>query len=738
MDITQQWKSIKIGSSYVELRRIKGGVVEIKADNLYDLQKGLGYAHAVDRLMQMLVTRVVGRGELTKYFLDNEEGYAIDLLVRKLGFRRDVVQDLHHITPEALRWTESYCMGVNAYLEHEGFPFLCKIFKIKSDPWDVTDTMLIVKTLSYLGIAQQQERVERLIIHAIRDGVSPDILKRVFSLEGLDDSLVALIKKLQVSLPYFDNRMRFQPFANTMSNNWALAPDKTLSGAPFLCVDPHLQVNRLPSSWYELVGHWGEGNYQMGITLPGFPGWIMGRSADLSASFTYGMFDTIDFFIEEIRRGEYRRGDRWIPLNVREEKVYRKSKGEVSLYFFESDSGVIERRNPKSSMIRDGFYLSLAWSSFRLGPSPILNCLMHLWSAKSIDDAQMFLWAMTLPCNWVISDSSGNIALQQSGCIPKRKKSGLLPLPAWDEENLWQGFYKGTDLLHQINPSEGFVASANDTKIIPGGISLNTMDLPSYRYRRLAQILSQEKRFSIEEMQALQNDCYSPQAEEYMKQIKHWIPETKAGHILKEWNLCYEKESQGATLFEVFYKNLHKEVFGPYFGHEVWETYGPGHAFFGFNFGNFDRILLSDDPFWFGREGKEELYRRILKKTLHSFERRSIPSWGERNVFFMNYLLFDGKLPKFFGFDIGPIQLNGSRATIDTFQTYWEGRRKIVTSASYRMSLDMKEPAIYSALAGGVSEKKRSVLYTSDIFLWKLGKNKKLSFNKELGEFNQE
>ena len=92
----------------------------------------------------------------------------------------------------------------------------------------------------------------------------------------------------------------------------------------------------------------------------------------------------------------------------------------------------------------------------------------------------------------------------------------------------------------------------------------------------------------------------------------------------------------------------------------------------------------------------------------------------------MNYLLFDGKLPKFLGFDIGPIQLNGNRATIDTFQIYLEGKRKIVTSASYRLITDMSEDAIYSALAGGVSEKRRSEYYTSDIAIWKQGKYKKI------------
>ena len=374
MELTRQWKSYKIGTSHVELRRLEGGVVDMRADNLVDLQKGLGFAHAVDRLMQMLITRIVGRGELTKYFLDSEEGFAVDFLVRKLGFRRDIVQDIHHITPEALLWTEAYCEGVNAFLDQEGLPLLCKFFKVKSEPWRVTDTMLMVKTLSYLGIAQQQERIERLIIHAIKDGVSPEKLKKIFGLERLDETLVALIKKVHLALPFFDSHMRFQPFQSAMSNNWVIAPHKTASNAPFLCVDPHLQINRLPSTWYEVVGQWGDGNYQMGITLPGFPGWIMGKTPHLSASFTYGMLDTIDFFIEEVKRGEYRRGEKWIPLTVREEQIHRKNKGNTSLYFFESDTGVIEGEYALS--------LDRRWALSQFG--------LVQFSARSLTDSELF------------------------------------------------------------------------------------------------------------------------------------------------------------------------------------------------------------------------------------------------------------------------------------------------------------------------------------------------------------
>ncbi len=169
-------------------------------------------------------------------------------------------------------------------------------------------------------------------------------------------------------------------------------------------------------------------------------------------------------------------------------------------------------------------------------------------------------------------------------------------------------------------------------------------------------------------MQNLQKDCYSLQAVTFMKQWEKWIPDTLPGHILKKWDYHYKKEAQAPVLFEAIYRALLKAVFSPMFGKKAWEIYGPGHAFFGFNFGNFDRIYSQKTPSGLIKETKESLFRRVIRKTLAAFEGKKIPTWGQGNHFKMNYLLFDGKLPQCFGFDKGPIELNGNRATIDTFK----------------------------------------------------------------------
>ena len=55
-------------------------------------------------------------------------------------------------------------------------------------------------------------------------------------------------------------------------------------------------------------------------------------------------------------------------------------------------------------------------------------------------------------------------------------------------------------------------------------------------------------------------------------------------------------------------------------------------------YGNFDRVLLSEDSVWFSGERRENLCRRLLQKALE------IPpaKWAERQQVLMSYLPLQG------------------------------------------------------------------------------------------------
>lgn len=713
MELLSKARSVHIGNKVVELGRDSNGVVQIHADNPLDLQSGIGYAHAHDRLMQLFVTRILSQGRICEFFIDTEEAFAFDVLIRKLGFPADVQIDLSNLTPETVSWTEAYCDGINAYIEHHGSPLICKLLKIKADPWTVSDVMMVIKLHMYLGLGQIQERIERFIIQAVHDGVSVEKLKKLFSphLDALDAKLVSLIKKCCLERPFLDDQFEFMP---GMSNNWVIAPSKSATGSALLSNDPHLQINRLPSIWYEIAAYIGE-EKRLGVTSPGFPGIVIGRSNHLSVGVTYGMMDTIDFFIEEVHEQKVSRPEGPLGIKAREEIIQRKKEGEARLYFFESNAGVIERQFPRHERIEEGYFFALNWSAKNRGASPTLNALAKLWTCLSVKEAQEVLREATFSFNWVMADSEGNIGYQQSGRLPNRKHSGLHPVPAWEKGTLWEGFVPAEELANEYNPERGYIASANDDKNQPGKpLSIN-IPYASYRYDHICSTLSKKKTFTIEEMKALQSDLYSLQAEMFMEQIRDLIPDTPIGGILKEWDLRYNKESKGATLFEAFYLDVILEAFGKVFGPKSWDNIVRRHSLLVFIHGHFDRVLLSDDASWFGDEGKKDFFRRVLEKSLGRYS-SEIPPWGKKNQFIMDHMLFEGIFPKYFG--KGPYPGEGGRATVAASMLFREHKRRIAAGASYRFITDMGSQEAYTALCGGVTEGRFSKHYVSDVPLW--------------------
>ena len=122
------------------------------------------------------------------------------------------------------------------------------------------------------------------------------------------------------------------------SNNWAISGGRSLSGKPILCGDPHLEVNRLPAIWQETVLRLPNESL-VGVSLPGAPGLILGRTERVAWSATYAFMDMLDFRVERCRDGMYERNGRYLPFKVRQEEIKIKKKDPVTLTVYENELG---------------------------------------------------------------------------------------------------------------------------------------------------------------------------------------------------------------------------------------------------------------------------------------------------------------------------------------------------------------------------------------------------------------
>ena len=699
--------------------RDEHGVPHVETSRETDLYWGMGYTHAMDRGMQMLLMRILGQGRAAELLEASDEMLAIDKFFRRMNWTGGMEQEIAKLTPEAKTFCAAYCEGANAYFAKKT-PWEFKLLGYKPEAWTIENIFLLSRMVGYLTLAQSQAEIERLFIEMVQAGVSREKLDELFPeiLGGLD---IELLKKVKLSERLVPLSVKWNNIVPTVmaSNNWVISGAKTASGKPILANDPHLETNRLPNVWYEIVFNC-KNRYAIGVTMPGLPGILIGRNSDVAWGATYTFMDAVDSWIEHCKDGKFLRGEnQWIEFQQRKEIIKRKKKPPVEIVFYENDHGILEG-NP----FEEGLYLTTRWATSTAGAASI-NAIAKMWNATTVEEGMQNLGQLESAFNWVLADRHGNIGYQMSGLMPKRRAgiSGFVPLSGWKKENDWQGFVDDKDLPRCLNSDAGFFVTANNDLNQWGNAKPINICMGSYRSDRIAQLLAGGSNLTVADCFKIHYDVYSLQAKRFMRILQPLLSNTSQGKILREWNCRYDTESTGAFLFEQFYQILRQEVFGKNsFGREVVDFLSNESGIFADFFDNFDRVLLAEKSAWFHGESREALYRRVAAEALQVTPK----TWGEVNQMKLTHLVLGEKLPVFAGFDRGPITLRGGRATPHQGQIYKSAGRVTSFTPSFHVVTDLAQDEVHTNLAGGPSDRRFSKWYCSDLENWLKGKYKKL------------
>ncbi|MGH7597569.1 MAG: penicillin acylase family protein, partial [bacterium] len=431
-----------VDETWGKIRRDEHGVPHVEASDEAGLYYGMGYCHAMDRGMQMLLMRILGQGRGSEFLEASDEMLAIDTFFRRMNWAGGTAPEIDKLTLEAKKFSLAYCDGANAALAKK-IPWELKLLGYRAEPWKIEDIILLARMVGYLTLAQSQAEIERLFIEMVQAGVSREKLDELFPeiLGGLD---IELLKKVKLSERIVPTGVKWNHIVPTMvaSNNWVISGTKTASGKPILANDPHLETNRLPNVWYELVLK-SHGRYFIGVTMPGLPGILIGRNPDVAWGATYTFMDAVDSWIEHCKDGKFLQDkNQWMEFRQRKEIIKRKKKPPVEITFFENEHGVLEG-NP----LEEGYYLTTRWVPSTFGAAS-LNSAFKMWHAASVEEGMNHLGRLESAFNWVLADRHGNIGYQMSGLMPKRRAglSGFVPQPGWKKENDWQGFVDHKDL----------------------------------------------------------------------------------------------------------------------------------------------------------------------------------------------------------------------------------------------------------------------------------------------------
>lgn len=707
----------------LHLTRDPNGTPHVEAATFNDMYWGQGFVHAHDRGVQMLMMRLLGQGRLCETLNDSADSLAIDQFFRRMNWHNHLTREFDKLEPKYQGYLQAYADGVNAAFA-EKTPWEYKLLGYKPEKWVPNDTLLISRMVGYLTLAQSQAEMERLFVEMVQAGLSQAQLEELFP-GNLGELDLALLQRVQLGERIVNPTTLWERGAPRMmaSNNWVIGGARTRSGKPIVANDPHLEVNRLPNVWSEIVLSCG-GHYVMGGSMPGSAGVLTGRNPHLAWGVTYAFVDAVDSWIEDCQGGKYRKEGAWHAFHTRSETIKRKKGATVNMTFYENEHGTLD-----GDPHRPGLYLATRWTGADSG-AVTFRALFDIAEAQTVQAGMDIIGRVETGWDFVLGDTEGNIGFQMTGKVPKRRAgvSGFVPLPGWEARNDWTDFIRVDEMPRSLNPASNFFATANHDLNAYGQVPPINMPMGSYRAERINALLAAKDNFTVEDVFAMHADVYSLQAERFMAILRPILNtmDTKehegknfvnlrALRVLKEWDLCYDAESQGAFLFEVFYRELYREVFGRNgVGEAVLDfLYDESGAFIDF-YQNFDRVLLAENSSWFGGMRREEIYAKAVEKALQTDPQ----PWKTRQQLTLTHILFGGVFPRFLGFDRGPVTGVGGRATIHQGQIYRSAGRTTSFFPSLRMVSDLSEEKIHSNLAGGPSDNRFSRWYVSDLENW--------------------
>lgn len=566
-------------------------VPHVYAENENDAYFVEGYLHAKFRLWQMEFQTHAAAGRLSEIMGQASGGtnfLKIDRFFRRIGMVYGAEQSLKKLEADPITKseTDAYTAGVNAYisaLTPEQLPFEYKLLNYRAEKWTNLKTALFLKYMSF-DLAGGDNDFEMTNAKSIFSAADIEKLYPVIT-----DSLDPIIPRGTPFPPpsivpkrpgnadsvYFHSNDTIEPATiikpnkNNGSNNWAVAGNKTKSGAAILCNDPHLGLN-LPSLWYEMQISTPAFN-AYGVSFPGAPSIIIGFNDSCAWGVTNAQRDVKDYYeitFRDTTMREYMYNGAWTKSTFRDEVIKVKGQPDVTEHIAMTVFGPVMFDKNYPDVLKDGKYYALRWKAH--DASNELLTFNRLDRAKNyIDYIKAITTYQTPGQNFLFASKSGDIAIRQQGQFPaKWFRQGDFVMPGADSSYLWQGYIPSKENPTALNPARGFLSSANqpatDTSYpyyLAGGAAI-------YRGIAINRKLSKMANITVEDMQRLQTDNYNvfadmarPMLLTYLDQSKLTAEELNYLDKLKTWNLSSDVNEEGPTVFKLWWDSLATAVY---------------------------------------------------------------------------------------------------------------------------------------------------------------------------------
>jgi penicillin amidase len=624
----------------VKVIRDRLGIPHLYARDEADLFFAQGYAHAQDRLWQMQLHRMIVEGTLAATI--GRIGLQPDRYARTLGLRRAAARAFSTLDPETRGLLRAYSDGVNAAIAaaRDRLPIEMALLQIRPAPWSPVDSLCAINLMSlYLSENLERELMRIRFLHTPggHGAVASQRLLPAYPADGpviVPGPAAAQSAMRRAAAPASaragldDQLLRLWFGGNSQgwgSNAWVIAGSHTRSGRPLLANDTHLGL-ATPSMWYENELHGGRFDVA-GFSIPGIPGVVIGHNGRIAWGITNLFTDTQDLFAETLDDAKHPRRYRfqggWRELaTVVETIAVRGGKPETLAVRFTGHGPLVNAAFGEDLAGQPP--LALAWTA--LSGANVAPALLRLDLAGDWRQFREALRHWDAPSlGFVYADTGGNIGFQATGLHPLRAPGhdGTVPVSG-EGGSEWRGYIPFDELPRSLNPPSGFIVSANNKVAGDDYPYLLTRDWadPS-RAHRIVDLLGARPALDREDFKRIQADTYCLEAAAMRPTLLGVKPgndlERRALAEVERWDLRYEPDRIGASIFHVWQWFVLQEMLGDELGDKLLRDYR--HFPLQQRFITQDLLAWSTNP-WFEHprtlhvKTREELLHRSLADAL--------------------------------------------------------------------------------------------------------------------------
>jgi penicillin amidase len=461
----------------VTITRDAYGVPNVHAGNDRDLWKGVGYAVAQDRLVQLELFRRATEGHLAE-IPTQESALPDDIAARRDYYTPGELRRMLKRLPKSLQARfDAYGEGVNAWIAKVNAdptknPLEFTALNLKMAPWRPVDSAAIGVQLARTIPSGDGRELENWT--ALRK-LGPKRFNSLLPLRRKDQ--VATIPASAGRFPSAPGRTRkderigfkrSQKFLKHLkapaatagaarlirggSDAWAI---RGSGKRAWLFHGPQLGFE-IPERLFEFEVH-RPGLDARGVTPPGLPIVGIGRNDHIAWGLTSGSTDMNDLYAEKLTGKErYRYKGKVRKMSCRNETFKVNGNPDVKRRLCRTVHGPVQERAGK----RTAF--ARKYSTWKHEMQTIVG-LAQLNEAGSVKDAAKAIAKVTWNENTMVADDQGNIGWFHPGRLPNRPKrwDERLPYPGTGNAE-WRGILKVSQRPHVVNPKQGWLANWNN------------------------------------------------------------------------------------------------------------------------------------------------------------------------------------------------------------------------------------------------------------------------------------